>query len=91
MNEAVKISFEGAIEDEPPFVVIYNPRVMPAALYSQVQRFGLVGATEKKPSLSGKLKGTRKAFTEMIQSYGVRIDLVRVPLEPSASTSKGAG
>jgi hypothetical protein len=79
MSESVRISFDGAVEDEAPFVVIYNPRVMPAALYSQVQRYGLVGAADKKPSLSGKLKGTRKAFTEMIQSYGVRIELVRVP------------
>jgi hypothetical protein len=79
MSDAVKISFEGAMDEESPFVVIHNPRVMPAALYSQVQRYGLLGAADNKPSLSGKLKGTRKAFTEMIQSYGVRIEVVRAP------------
>jgi hypothetical protein len=50
---------------------------MSPALLSQVMRFGLVGATEQKPELSGKLKGTRKALVEMIRSYGVHVHVVR--------------
>ena len=76
MTETVKLSFEGAFEDPSPLVVLYNPRVMPAALLSQVLRFGLVGATAKRPYLSGKLKGNRKAFMEMIQSYGLGVEIV---------------
>jgi hypothetical protein len=76
MAETVKLSFEGSREDPPPLVVIHNPAVLPAALLSQVMRFGLVAATAKKPFLSGKLKGSRKALTEMIQSYGVHVEIV---------------
>ena len=79
MPETVKLSFEGAYEDPAPLVVLYNPRVMPAALLSQVLRFGLVGATAKRPQLSGKLKGSRKALMEMIQSYGLGVEIVPVP------------
>lgn len=70
------MSFEGAHEDPSPQVVIYNPRVLPAALLSQVMRFGLVAATPKRPVVSGKLKGSRKALTEMIQSYGLGVEVV---------------
>jgi len=76
MPETVQLSFEGAHEDPSPHVVVYNPRVLPAALLSQVMRFGLVGATTKKPLLSGKLKGSRKALTEMIQTYGLSVEIV---------------
>ncbi|HLG10211.1 MAG TPA: hypothetical protein VI876_00500 [Dehalococcoidia bacterium] len=76
MPETVQMSFEGAYEDPSPLVVVYNPRVLPAALLSQVMRFGLVGATAKRPHLSGKLKGSRKALTEMIQSYGLGVEIV---------------
>jgi hypothetical protein len=40
-------------------------------------RFGLVGATSQKPLLSGKLKGSRKALTELIQTYGLAVQVVR--------------
>jgi hypothetical protein len=76
--EIVQLSFEGTQEDPTPMVVIYNPRVLPAALVSQVSRFGLVGATAKRPRLAGKLKGSRKALLEVIQSYGVGIEIVPV-------------
>ena len=42
--------------------VIHNPKVLPAALLSQMMRFGLVGATCEKPLVSGKLKGSRLAI-----------------------------
>jgi hypothetical protein len=77
MAETVEMSFEGLSEDPSPHVVVYNPRVMTPALLSQVMRFGLVGGTSQKPLLSGKLKGTRKGLTEMIQSYGVHVQVVR--------------
>lgn len=76
VTETVKMSFEGSYEDPSPLVVIYNPKALPAALLSQVLRFGLVGATAQRPYLSGKLKGSRKALTEMIQSYGLGVEIV---------------
>jgi hypothetical protein len=79
--ETVQISFEGLREDPSPFVVLHNPRVLSPALLSQVLRFGLVGATRQRPHLSGKLKGSRKAFTEMIQSYGLKVQVV--PASPT--------
>jgi hypothetical protein len=77
MPETVEMSFEGSTEDPSPHVVVYNPNVMSPALLSQVMRFGLVGATTQKPLLSGKLKGSRKALTEMIRSYGVHVQVVK--------------
>jgi len=74
--ETVRLSFAGAYEDPSPLVVVHNPRVLPAALLSQVMRFGLVGATAHRPLLSGKLKGSRKALLEMIQSYGLSVEIV---------------
>ena len=78
MTETVKISFEGSYEDDlSPLVVIYNPRVLPLTLFSQVMRFGLRGAADRKSSLSGRLKGNREAFIWMIQSYGFEVEIVR--------------
>jgi len=84
MTEKIRISFEEPTMSEPlPLVVIYNPRALSFALLSQVMRFGL-GYAGAKTRLSGRLKGNRKAFTEMIQSYGAGIELVRAPdLAPS--------
>ena len=76
MSEAVKISFEGAIDDTAPFVTVYNPSILPRALFSQILRFGLINSRDQNLSLSGKLKGNKKVFTEMIQSYGVSIEIV---------------
>ena len=79
MTENVRISFEEPTISEPsPLVVIYNPRALSFALLSQVMRFGL-GYAGAKSRLSGRLKGNRKAFTEMIQSYGNGIEIVRAP------------
>ena len=77
MPETVEMSFEGAVEDPSPHVVVYNPRVLSPALLSQMMRFGLVGATVQKPLLSGKLKGSTKALTELIHSYGFLVQVVR--------------
>jgi hypothetical protein len=76
MSETVQMSFAGDPEDPSPHVVVYNPRVLPAALLSQVMRFGLVGGTAQKPLLSGNLKGSRKALTELIHTYGLGVQVV---------------
>ncbi len=77
LTKTVRISFEGTGETDSAFVVIYDLAVLTGALLSQVMRFGLTRSADKK-SVSGKLKGTSKAFTEMIQSYGVTIQMVPV-------------
>jgi hypothetical protein len=79
MPEAVQITFEGDPEDPTPMVTIHNPKVLSPATLSQVQRYGLVGGTAQRPVLAGRLKGTRKSLTEMIQSYGHGVDVVPVP------------
>jgi hypothetical protein len=71
-----QISFKGVRGDPSPYVVIYNPKVLPPALTSQIQRFGLVSDRGANPVLAGQLKGNRRAFTEMIQSYGVTVEVV---------------
>jgi len=79
MTETVKLSFEGAYEEPSPHVVVHNPEVLSPPLLSQILRFGLVAATAKRPVVSGRLKGSRKAFMEMIQSYGIAVEVVPVP------------
>ena len=74
MLDTVKLSFEGAYEEPAPHTMIYNPGVMPFALYTQVERFGLVGS--RKTHMSGRLKGSRKSLTEVIRSYGLEVEIV---------------
>ena len=69
--------------DPSPLVTVFNPSVMPFALFSQVTRFGLVGNANRKSHLSGKLKGDRKAFLQMIQSYGTEIEIVEGRPDPA--------
>jgi hypothetical protein len=77
MNEKVRISFEESPHTgEAQRAVVYNPRVMPTALLSQVMRFGLKADTHGGTSLSGRLKGSREALVGVIQSYGVSVDIV---------------
>ncbi len=75
MTETVKLSFEGEYEEPAPRTVIFNPSVMPFALFTQVERFGLVGT--RKTQIVGKLKGTRRSLTEVIKSYGLDVEIVR--------------
>jgi hypothetical protein len=80
MYETLRMSFEGSSEDRgSPLVVVYNPRVVPGSLFSQLQRFGLK-STAHDSLLSGHLKGSRKGFMGMIQSYGVHVEIVPVSL-----------
>jgi hypothetical protein len=75
----VKISFTGLDEYNESLVVVHNPNVLPPPLLSQVMRFGLMTGSGATPSLSGRLKGTREAFTKMIESYGVGVELTDGP------------
>ena len=75
-HPTVKMSFESAHADDlAPHVIIYNPEVLSFACLTQVNRFGLIG--DRKTSLAGKLKGTRKSLTEVIRTYGNNIEFVR--------------
>lgn len=77
MIDNVRISFYESYEDDPsPLVTIFNPAVMPFALISQVGRFGIHRAGDKEAHLIGKLKGNRINFMEMIQTYGVPVEVV---------------
>jgi hypothetical protein len=76
MAGTVQLSYQGDYDDPSPMVTIHNPQVMSPALLSQVLRFGLLAATAKRPVVAGKLKGSKKAFTEMIQSYGLGVEVV---------------
>ena len=77
----VRLSFDPAYEDDPtPHVVIYNPEMLTPAAFSQVTRFGIGHSLDRKAIMSGKLKGGRRALTEMIQSYGFTVEVVDVPV-----------
>ena len=79
MGEKVRMSFDGQGEDDPsPFVVIYNPQVLSVVLMSQIARFGLRRARENNALVSGNLKGHRKDFMEMIQTFGNPVEIVAV-------------
>ena len=85
----VKLSFEGTgSEDLTPRVVLYNPEVLTFACLTQVQRFGLIG--DRKAALTGKLKGSRKSLTEMIQSYGNNVEIVRAASAAHASPDRAS-
>jgi hypothetical protein len=76
MYETLRMSFEGSTEDRgSPLVVVYNPRGIPRSLNSQILRFGLKSISHDS-RLSGKLKGSRTGFLNMIQSYGVTVEIV---------------
>ena len=74
MLGTVKMSFEGSYDEAAPYTVVYNPDVMPFALFTQVERFGLIGT--RKTHMAGKLKGSRKNLTEVIRSYGLEVEIV---------------
>ena len=80
----VKLSFQGTgSEDLTPRVVLYNPEVLTFACLTQVQRFGLIG--DRKSAMAGRLKGSRKNLTEMLQSYGNNVEIVRASSAAHAS------
>jgi hypothetical protein len=77
MTEKVRILFEGAREDGPPFVTIENPALLTAGVTRQIARYGVTRRSGGQGTLSGRLQGARKDFLAMVQSYGVGIEIVR--------------
>lgn len=75
----VEISFRGSEDDGTLFAVIHNPVVLPGGLHHQITRYGLTGPSSRNPLLAGKVKGTRKALTELIHTYGLTMEVVPFP------------
>lgn len=75
----VEISFRGSDEDGTLFTVIHNPAVLPVGLHHQIKRYGLSGPSNKNPEVSGMLKGSRRALTELIHTYGLTMQVVPFP------------
>ena len=73
---SVEISFQGSEDDGTLFVSIHNPQDLPSGLFHQIKRYGLSGPSSHKPHLSGRSNGTRKALTELIQTYGCTLQIV---------------
>ena len=72
----VEISFTGSEENGTLFATIHNPSVLPGGLHHQIKRYGLSGPSSANPLLSGTVKGTRRALTELIHTYGLTMEVV---------------
>jgi hypothetical protein len=72
----VEISFRGSDDDGTLFTVIHNPQVLPVGLHHQIKRYGLTGPKSHDPEISGVLKGSRKALTELIHTYGLTMEVL---------------
>lgn len=79
--ENVEISYRGSDDDGTLFTVIHNPKVLPVGLHHQIKRFGLAGPSIQHSEVSGVLKGSRRAFMELIYTYGLSIQVVPFPKE----------
>ena len=72
----VEISFRGSDDEGTLFTVIHNPEVLPVGLHHQIKRYGLTGPSGHHPEVSGVLKGSRRALTELINTYGLTMQVV---------------
>jgi hypothetical protein len=72
----VDISFRGSDDDGTLYAWIHNPSVLPSGLYSQIKRYGLSGPSGSNPQFGGKVNGSRRALTELIQTYGLALHVV---------------
>jgi hypothetical protein len=72
----VQVSFTGQEAEGTLFATIYNPEVLPSGLRSQLLRYGLSLATSQRPQTSGVLNGSRRGFTELINTYGLTMEVV---------------
>jgi hypothetical protein len=72
----VEISFRGSDDEGTLFTVIHNPEVLPVGLHHQIKRYGLSGPSSHDPEISGVLKGSRRALTELIHTYGLTLEVV---------------
>jgi hypothetical protein len=82
----VEISFRGSEDNGTLFAAIHNPSILPGGLYTQIRRYGLSGPSNSSPLLSGPVKGTRRALTELIYTYGFAIEVV--PLQGTAAADR---
>lgn len=73
---SVEISFRGSEDDGTLYALIHNPAVLPSGLYSQIKRYGLTGPSGNNPQFGGTLNGSRRALTELIQTYGLALRVV---------------
>ena len=73
---SVSISFQGDDDERTLLTTIYNPEILPVGVQRQIARFGLVGRRGDNPTVSGLLKSSRSAFTEMIMTYGLDVQVV---------------
>ena len=74
--ENVEISFRGSEDEGTLYAHIHNPTVLPGGLHHQLSRYGLTRPGNASPWISGKVKGTRKAVTELIHTYGLTMQVV---------------
>jgi hypothetical protein len=72
----VEVSFSGTEDDGTLYAVIHNPEVLPSGLHSQLLRYGLSRPTSTRPQVSGTLNGSRRGFTELINTYGLTMEVV---------------
>ncbi len=75
---SVEISFKGSEDNGTLVAVIHNPSILPGGLYTQIRRYGLSGPSNASPLLSGPVKGTRRALTELINTYGFETQIVPI-------------
>jgi hypothetical protein len=74
--ENVEISFRGSEDNGTLFAMIHNPSVLPGGLHHQIKRYGLSGPSNANPQLAGTVKGSRKALTELIHTYGLTMQVI---------------
>ena len=72
----VESSFRCSEDEGTLFALIHNPAVLPGGLHHQIKRYGLSGPSSASPHLSGPVKGSRKALTELIHTYGLTMQVV---------------
>lgn len=75
MMPNLQVSFQGS-DEWMLFTTIHNPEILPAGLHRQIMRFGLTGPTSTQASICGTLKSSRRAFIEMIMTYGLTVQVI---------------
>lgn len=74
--QSVEISFRGSEDNGTLYAAIHNPSILPSGLHHQMRRYGLSGPSNVNPLLSGTVKGSRRALTELIYTYGFNMEVV---------------
>jgi hypothetical protein len=77
MMEPVKIAFDVvSLPSTEKIAVIYNANALSPALLSQLMRFGLRLDPRNSATLSGVVKGNREDFLNVIQTYGMAVEIL---------------